>query len=90
MGVRKHSPRSNRNAQWGCILAKQIVTRKRNKQKLVDWVPVDNGRFYGADNDDSNFQVPFKVKDGLYPVYLSADGNKITIDITPSKRKRNG
>lgn len=62
-------------------MAKQIVTHKRDRQKLIDWIPVDNGQFF----DSSEFQLnlPTKLKDGLYPVYLSADGCRITIDITP-------
>jgi len=64
-------------------LATKIVNHKRKHSKLIDRVPVDNGRFeIGGLGDDLNLPAGL-LKDGIYPVYLSADGCKITIDITP-------
>jgi hypothetical protein len=62
-------------------LAKQIVNRKRKHgNKIIDRVAVDNGVLTLGEEG----MMPSGVlKDGIYPVYLSADGCQITIDITP-------
>jgi hypothetical protein len=62
-------------------LATTIVNNKRKHNKLIDRFPVDGGVL--RIGDEHKLNLPTKVEDGLYPVYLSADGCKITIDITP-------
>jgi hypothetical protein len=61
-------------------LASQIVTHKRKHNKYIDRVAVDNGQL---EISEVPLNLPTKLEDGIYPVYLSADGCKIIIDITP-------
>ena len=61
-------------------MALKIVTHKRKHNKLIDRAPVDGG-VLKIGEDQVN--LPTKLKDGIYPVYLSSDGCQIIIDITP-------
>ena len=61
-------------------MATKIVTHKRKHNKYIDRVAVDNGLLEIGEAQPS---VPTKLEDGIYPVYLSGDGCKIIIDITP-------
>ncbi len=52
-------------------------------QTVIGQIGVDSGRIELGDCGKVQLRVPTKLGDGLYPVYLSADGCKITIDTTP-------
>ncbi len=58
----------------------KIVTHKRKHNKLIDRAPVDDGVLLIGEDQ---VNLPTKLKDGIYPVYLSPDGCQIIIDITP-------
>lgn len=53
------------------------------QRKLIGQVGVDSGMVEIGDCGKVQLEVPTKLGDGIYPVYLSADGCKITIDTTP-------
>ena len=61
-------------------MALHTVTHKRKHNKYIDRVAVDNGLL---EMGEAQLNVPTKLVDGIYPVYLSGDGCKIIIDITP-------
>jgi hypothetical protein len=50
---------------------------------LIGQIGVDSGCVELGDCGKVQLSVPTKLGDGLYPVYLSEDGCKITIDTTP-------
>jgi len=52
-------------------------------RKLIGQVGVDSGMVEIGDCGDVQLEVPTKLGDGIFPVYLSADKCKITIDTTP-------
>ena len=65
-------------------MASQIVNHKRTHNKLIDRVAVDNGVLKIGELCD-DLKLPTKLQDGIYPVYLSADGCQIIIDVTPQR-----
>ena len=54
------------------------------KRKMIGQIGVDSGMIEIGDGG-VQLRVPTKMGDGIFPVYLSADGCKITIDTTPFK-----
>ena len=58
---------------------------KSAKRKLVGQIGVDSGHIELGDCGDVQLRVPTKLGDGIFPVYLSADGCRITIDTTPCR-----
>ena len=59
------------------------AAEKSSGQTLIGQIGVDSGHIELGDCGKVQLRVPTKLGDGLYRVYLSTDGCKITIDSTP-------